>query len=172
VDFPSPAPDALARPWRTAAIVASGVAAVELLLLLGAGAILLGRSLEDRVAAAPKKKAKPPAAAAKPEIPKPKPLGKPRLPRGKTSILVLNGNGRTGAAGTEAQIVRARGYAVAGVGNARRTDYTRTLVMFRPGFKPEGVRLARDLGVKIVTPLDGLKPRALHGAQVVVVVGD
>jgi hypothetical protein len=43
--------------------------------------------------------------------------------------------------------------------------------MYRRGFEGEGVRLARDLGVKIVAPLDGLRVRDLRGAHAVFVVG-
>ena len=44
--------------------------------------------------------------------------------------------------------------------------------MFRPGFAPEAHRLARDLRIKIVGPLDGLRPAALQGAHAVVVLGE
>ena len=43
--------------------------------------------------------------------------------------------------------------------------------MYRPGFRAEGVRLARDLKVKVVGPLDGIAPSALHGGQLAVVLG-
>jgi hypothetical protein len=43
--------------------------------------------------------------------------------------------------------------------------------MYRKGFHAEGVRLARDLHVKIVGPLDGLAPSALRGAQLAIVLG-
>ncbi len=43
--------------------------------------------------------------------------------------------------------------------------------MYRAGRKPEAQRLARDLGIKLVGPLEGLSPRALLGAQVALVLG-
>jgi hypothetical protein len=43
--------------------------------------------------------------------------------------------------------------------------------MFRPGYRPEAVRLARDLKLKIVGPLDGLRPRDMMGAHVALIVG-
>ena len=43
--------------------------------------------------------------------------------------------------------------------------------MYRRGFAAEGVRLAHDLHVKVVGPLDGVKTSALHGAQLAVVLG-
>jgi len=86
-------------------------------------------------------------------------------------VLVLNGNGRPGAAAAQAEQARSRGYAIAGVGNAARSDYARSLVMYRPGFRGEAGRLARDLGLELVVPLDGLRPRDLRGAHAVVIVG-
>ena len=64
-----------------------------------------------------------------------------------------------------------KGYPVAAVGNAPKADYARTMVMYRGRFRPEGVRLAKDLGIKIVTPLDGLSVSALEGAHVAVILG-
>jgi hypothetical protein len=87
-------------------------------------------------------------------------------------VLVLNGNGRTGAAASEADRVRAKGYRVASVGDAPRRDYTRSIVMYRPGFAADGRRLAKALGIKVVGPLDGMGLGALQGAHAVVVVGD
>ena len=43
--------------------------------------------------------------------------------------------------------------------------------MYVPGFQAEGARLARDLHVKVVGPLDGMRPSALHGGQLAVVLG-
>ena len=43
--------------------------------------------------------------------------------------------------------------------------------MHRRGFEARGTRLARDLGIAIVGPLDGMRPAQLHGAHVVAVVG-
>jgi hypothetical protein len=44
--------------------------------------------------------------------------------------------------------------------------------MYRKGYAPEAQRLARDLKLKIVAPLDGLRPAELLGAHVAVVVGE
>ena len=43
--------------------------------------------------------------------------------------------------------------------------------MYRPGFAAEGRRLARDLGVGVVGPLDGMRPAQLHGAHAVLILG-
>jgi hypothetical protein len=43
--------------------------------------------------------------------------------------------------------------------------------MYRAGRRGEALRLGRDLRIRLVTPLDGLRPRNLLGAQLAVVVG-
>jgi LytR cell envelope-related transcriptional attenuator len=152
------------RPWRTAAIVATGVAALELLALIAAGTVLLGRSVVSHGA----------RAAAKPAAIRPaptKPSRHPSLPRAKTRIVVLNGNGKAGAAAAEASTLRARGYRISAVGNAQRATQGPTLIMYRPGFAAEGQRLARDTGIGVVTALDGMQPSSLRRAQLVVVLG-
>ncbi len=175
MDHPAAAPDSLVRPWRTATIVLTAVAAVQLVLLILAGVVLLGRSLSDNLTTAAKKKAHktaaPAAVQSAPRKPRPAPVPKPKLSRAETSVLVLNGNGRSGAAGAEAARVRARGYRISSVRNARRNDYARSVVMYRPGYRGEAARLARDLRIRMVSPLDGLKPAALHGAHLALVVG-
>jgi hypothetical protein len=158
----------VARRWRTATIVATAVAALELALLAALGLPMLGRAVADNVRTAaqehvlaPPPKAAPPKAEA-PAAP---------LPRADTAVVVLNGNGRTGAAGAAADRVHELGYLVAGTGNAGRSDYARTIVMYRPGRKAEAQRLAKDIGAKVVGPLDGLRLRDLMGAQVALILG-
>jgi hypothetical protein len=174
MDAPLPAPDALIRPWRTATMVASLVAAVELVLLLIAAVLLLAKPLSHAMRHQAEAAAfKTPAAKKKvaPVRHVKQPVAKAHLTRAKTSVWVLNGNGRNGAAGSEASRLQSRGYRIRGTGNAARTDYATTVVMYRPGFRGEGLRLAHDFGLKAVGPLDGMKPAALHGAQIVVLLG-
>jgi LytR cell envelope-related transcriptional attenuator len=152
------------RPWRTAAILASGVAALELVALIVGGTVLLGRSVVGHGAHAATK-----SAASKPVLPKP--TRQAALPRAKTKVVVLNGNGEAGAAAAEASAVSARGYKIGAVGNAPRPSQAPTLVMYRPGFAAEAHRLARDTGIAVVTALDGLSPSTLQRAQLVIVLG-
>ena len=155
-------------PWRTATLVASSVAAVELVALVILGVVLLAQPVSDHVRQAAEAqvlapvKVKPPRTAA---------VGAPKLTRAETSVIVLNGNGRAGAAATSADAVRRFGYTIGTVGNAPRSDFTRTLVMFRKGYQAEGARLAKDLDLKIVGPLDGLKTTDMLGAHVALIVG-
>jgi hypothetical protein len=173
VDHPLTAPDALVRPWRTAAYVAGTVAFVELLLLLAIGGGALLETVSERVQVAARERARGEAAkpTPKPTTRRPAKPAVARLPRRKVAVVVLNGNGVTGAAAAAASRVRREGYRIRSVGNASRTDFVRSLVMYRPGFAGEGRRLARDLGVKHVGPLDGMRPRALRGAHAVFIIG-
>jgi len=168
----------LIRPWRVAAIVAATVAAVELLLLVVVGGALIAKPSKATPhrpaakAAAVKQARAGTAAPAKPKVTvHPRPAPPARLARGKVTVLVLNGNGRQGAAAAAASRVSRRGYRIGGVENAARSDFTRSLVMYRRGFEGEGRRLARDLGIRLVGPLDGLRASQLHGANAVLVVG-
>lgn len=176
MDHPASATADLIRPWRTATLVAAGIAAVELVLLVVAGSVLLGREITPHIGASGPTKRKRHAAAVHRHAthvpaPKPAPVGVPHVSRKATPVLVLNGNGRTGAAGAEAQRLRARGYPIRWVGNARRSDYATSIVMYAPGYRAEGFRLGRDAGMRLVTPLDGLRPAALRGAKLAVIVG-
>jgi LytR cell envelope-related transcriptional attenuator len=146
--------------WRTVTLVACGVAAFELfLLLIVAVAMLSNAGSADAKRSAP--------TGPSPAHPEPK---RATLTRAQTSVLVLNGNGITGAAAAEASRVRARGYKVSGTGNAAQT-YGQSVVLYRPGHRPEARRLSRDEGISLVGPLDGITLRQLHGAHVVIVLG-
>lgn len=164
-------PDAIIRPWRRATLVASLVAAVELVLLVGAGILLLAKPLAramqrqaEVTAVAPSKKER---AAVRQVVA----AAAPRLTRTNTGVFVFNGNGRAGAASAAAARLSTIGYRVPGTGNAKRQDYATTVVMYRRGFRGEGLRLARDLNVRVVGPLDGLEPSALRGGQLAVILG-
>ena len=92
--LPHPSPSGPGHPWRTIAVVATGVAAVELLVLAIVGIAVLGKPMAKRAAVHQAKAAtvtKKPAAQTR-----------PILSRGAVSVTVLNGNG-------VASRVRARG---------------------------------------------------------------
>lgn len=171
MDAPLAAPDALIRPWRRATIVASLIAGVELVALLAGGVLLLAKPLAHVVQRQAEAQALAPARHAAAAVKLPTLPTIPTLARSQTDVLVLNGNGRNGAASAEAARLRSLGYLIAGTGNAPRHDYASTVVMFRPGFHAEALRLARDLRLKIVGPLDGLRPSQLEGAHLVVLLG-
>ena len=159
-------------PWRTATLVASAGAAVELVALVALGIALLAEPVSQHVRKAAEQQVLAPVAKPKPRAkPSASAAPAPKLTRAETSVTVLNGNGRSGAAADAADSVRRFGYTIGTVGNAPRTDVSRTIVMYRDGYRPEAARLAKDLGVKIVGPLDGLRKDDLLGAHVALVLG-
>ncbi len=155
-------------PWRTAALAAAVVATAELVVLLvvAGGSLLPGAEGTPRAAAA-----KPAKVATGKRASAAKAPSAADLPRRRISVVVLNGNGRQGAAGAASRRIKSRGYRISVVGNAPSHDYPSSLVMYRPGFAAEGKRLARDLGIRLVSPLDGMRPGQLHGAHTVVILG-
>jgi hypothetical protein len=144
-------------PWRTAGLAAGLLASAA--LLVGGGFALLHEQTGTRPASrsGPVGKSTPPPA--------------PLRPRSGISVLVLNGNGVSGAAGTEATAVLARGYAHAVPADAPSLGYARSLVLFRPGWQREGQRLARDAGIRAVAPLDGRLAPAYAHVPLVLVLG-
>jgi hypothetical protein len=147
-------------------MVAAGVAAFELVIVV----ILLTALIGKGVSAHAKEAAITKATGVTPKGYKPEPR-QVTLSRADTSVVVLNGNGIGGAAAAAAEQVKAKGYAIAATGNANRSDYGKSVVMYRPGRRPEAQRLAGDLGIKLVGPLEGVSQRDLLGAHVALVLG-
>ena len=164
------------QPWQRATVLLALFAALELVLLVVAGGALLAKPGATRHTA-PAKTAHVAAPVTKADQPKVSPAQHRTtaptadLPRRKVKLVVLNGNGRQGAAATAAARVKSRGYRVGLVANAPSHDYPQTIVMYRRGFEGEGRRLAQDLDVHVVGPLDGMRPAQLHGAQAVLILG-
>jgi hypothetical protein len=154
------------RPWRTAAVLATLIAAVELVVILVAGTVWLAKPLFASGSA--------PAQVSPLILPHPvrTKVGLIKLSRAQTAVLVLNGSGQSGAAAATADTVQARGYTVSNVGNAATSDYRSGVVMFRKGYRPEALRLAHDLRIARVAPLRGIKSTELMGAQLALVVGN
>ena len=169
------------NPWRTAAIVAAAVASIELFILVLVGVMMGARFMTDKaehVIAQTQAEAKQtqadPAKATQDGTTKEKPKKTApvaELPRTRTSVIVLNGNGIPAAAAVGADQVRKFHYLIAGTGNAPRTDFPRSVIMFRAGYKGEAIRLGKDLHVRHVTPLDGITKRDLQGAHVALIIG-
>ena len=155
----------LIRPWRRATIVVSAIAALELVALGVVAIVLLGNPLathlRETAAVASTTPRRTTIAA---------PAKKATLARGETSVMVLNGGGRAGAAHAAADRVSARGYLLGQIGNAPATT-PRTLIMYRPGYAAEGARLGHDLHIRIVRPLDGMRTTQLMGAHLVLIMG-
>jgi LytR cell envelope-related transcriptional attenuator len=140
-------------PWRTAALFAS-------VLALGAGSWLLLAHRPERTGPVPGSRRAPKRQVAA-----------SLQPRSRISVLVLNGNGFEGAAGSEATAILARGYRHAIPADAPSLDYARSLVLYRPGWQREGERLARDARIPTVAPLDGRVAPAYAHVPLVVILG-
>jgi LytR cell envelope-related transcriptional attenuator len=153
--------------WRTATIVASGIAVFELVLVVILLTALIGKGLSAQAKEAALTRAT--GVTTKAFKPEPKRV---TLARGETSVMVLNGNGIAGAVAAASDRVKAKGYLVAATGNATRSDFGQSVIMYRTGRKPEAQRLARDLGIRLVGPLEGMSTRDLLGAHVALVLGN
>ena len=138
-------------PWRTVALAAS-------VLALAAGSVvaLVDRPAATRIEPGSRHAQKAPA------LP-------PLRARSRISVLVLNGNGISGAAGKEATAILARGYRHAIPSDAQSLDYARSVVLFRPGWQREAQRLARDVRIRTVATLDGrVAPQYAHVPLIVI----
>jgi hypothetical protein len=158
-----------AFPWRTATVVVGVVAAIELVALIGIGATRLAGPLRAH-ATTPT----PHTAVAAPQHHVRKVASVPVHPlrlRAKLSVLVLNGNGVNGAAGSEATRLQTLGYGSSRSEDASRHDYARSMVLYVPGYVQEARRLARDTHVGIVATIDGIRTAQLKGSRLVVVLG-
>lgn len=158
-------------PWRAVAVLAAGIALVELVALVAIGVVHLAPK-----SAAPSKAAtrSTPAAHLTRRVHAVHTVRVPSVPlrpRSRVRVLVLNGNGIGGAASSEAARLQAQGYRIGGATNAARHDYARSMVMFVPGWIKEARRLAHDAGIRMVAPVDGLHPSQLRGSGVVLLLG-
>jgi len=79
---------------------------------------------------------------------------------------VYNGTGGGNAAASMANRVAGLAYRIGKVADARRSDYTKTLVYYPPGGADIGARLAKSLGVGTAALPGGNDPRRL-----VVIIG-
>jgi LytR cell envelope-related transcriptional attenuator len=138
--------------WRLTALVASAVA-----LAILAGLVLTHRAERTRPVSDTGRV--------------PRGQATPLRPRSRISVLVLNGNGVSGAAGSEATRILARGYRHAIPSDAPSLDYARSLVLFRPGWQGEAERLARDVRIPTVATLDGRVAPAYAHVPLIVILG-
>ncbi len=95
----------------------------------------------------------------------------PLRPRSSISVLVLNGDGVEGAAGTTATALLTHGYRHAIPADAPNLAYARSLVLFRPGWQHEAERLGKDSRIATVAPLDGRVSPAYAHIPLVVILG-
>ena len=158
----------VASPWRTATLVASAVAVDRALVLVVIGVALLAEPVSNQVRQAAEAKVYAPA--------KPKPVaapavGKPKLSRAETSVIVLNGSGRSGAAAERRARSGHRLHDRHASATPRAATSPARSSCSVPATAPRPTRLAADLKLKIVGPLDGLRGSDLLGAHLALIVG-
>jgi LytR cell envelope-related transcriptional attenuator len=155
------------RNWRKLTIILGAIAVVEAIVLLVVAIILIAPSVSHHLKSAAERNASLPKGATGPHTP----AGRAKLAPAQTPVMVLNGNGRGGAAAAGAADVRRLGYKLGLVGNAQRMDYPVSLVMYRPGLRPEALKFAKKMRVRNVGPLDGIRMGKLGRAKLVYIVG-
>ena len=158
-------------PWRAATLVAAALATVEFVVLIVVGAFLLARPIHHNAVTTAKATARVAHTRVAASVHHVRLIPHALQPRTHVSVLVLNGNGIAGAAGRMASQLHGLGYRIGGKRNAQRHDYARSIVMYVPSYAREAQRLARDTGIRLVSPVDGLTPHMLKGVKLVVLLG-
>ncbi len=86
------------------------------------------------------------------------------------TVAVLNGTSVPGLAGKVGDDVTVNGFKLGAVTNSR-SRFDQTVVMYEPDQRRAAMRVAHDLGVKPVQPIDRQTEREAAGADVVVIAG-
>ena len=170
-------------PWRTATLLATAVAAVELIGLVTIGALHYSHVFRQ-VSTSPQAVVAPTHAhhttttpVHRNVVPVPAKDRVTIVPthgvraRSQVRVLVLNANGVAGAAHAEAARLQSLGYPIGGAANAPSHHYAQSMVMYVPGYSKEARRLAHDTHIELVAPVDGLTPSTLGGSRLVVLLG-
>jgi hypothetical protein len=89
---------------------------------------------------------------------------------GDVDVAVLNGTSAPGLAAKVGDDVRVNGFKLGTVTNSRR-QFDQTVVMYEPGQQRAAKKVAHDLGVKPVQPIDRQTEQTADGANVVVIAG-
>jgi hypothetical protein len=86
-------------------------------------------------------------------------------------VAVLNGTAVPGLAARFGDQVEHKGFKLGAVTNST-SSFSRSVVMFRNGFKPEAEKVARDLKIDRVRPMISDIAQVSAGASVSVVIGE
>lgn len=86
-------------------------------------------------------------------------------------VSVLNGTSVPGLAATYGDKVEGKGFSLGAVTNSS-SSFAESVVMFKVGHKPEAQKVAKQLGVSKVQPMNGEIESVSAGADVAVVVGE
>lgn len=86
-------------------------------------------------------------------------------------VSVLNGTSVPGLAATYGDKVEGKGFSLGAVTNSS-ASFEESVVMFKAGHKPEARKVAKQLGIAKVQPMNGEIQSVSAGADVAVVVGE
>jgi hypothetical protein len=89
---------------------------------------------------------------------------------GEVDVAVLNGTSVPGLAAKVGDDVRVNGFRLGAVTNSR-DQFDQTVVMYRPGQQRAARKVAHDLGVKPLQPIDRQTEQTAGDADVVVIAG-
>lgn len=86
-------------------------------------------------------------------------------------VTVLNGTSVPGLAATFGDKVEGKGFSLGAVTNSS-SSFAESVVMFRPGHKPEGRKVAKQLSIQKMQMMNGEIESVSAGADVAVIVGE
>ena len=86
-------------------------------------------------------------------------------------VSVLNGTSVPGLAATFGDKVEGKGFGLGAVTNSS-SSFAETVVMFKPGRKPEARTVAKQLSIQKMQPMNGEIEAVSAGADVAVIVGE
>lgn len=90
---------------------------------------------------------------------------------GEIEVSVLNGTAVPGLAANFGDKVEGKGFELGAVTNSS-SSFAESVVMFRPGRKPEARKVAKQLSIQKMQAMDGEIESASAGADVAVIVGE
>jgi hypothetical protein len=94
-----------------------------------------------------------------------------RIQPGEVEVAVLNGTAVAGLAATYGDRVEGKGFELGAVSNTS-SSFADSVVMFQRGHKPEAQKVAKQLGIDKLAPMNGEVQSVASGADVAVVVGE
>ncbi len=90
---------------------------------------------------------------------------------GEIEVSVLNGTAVPGLAATFGDKVEAKGFELGAVTNSS-SSFSESVVMFKAGHKPEARKVAKQMQIKKLQPMNGEIESVSAGATVAVIVGE
>lgn len=89
----------------------------------------------------------------------------------RVEVAVLNGTATAGLASQFSDRVEKQGFQIGAVTNSQ-SSFDQSVVMFKPGFKPEASEVAKGLKISRVRPITGDIASSASTAKVAVVIGE